>query len=59
MVSTRTLLRLLNALLGLSTAATVISILAGWPTKAVVAVAIPWVLWLTNEMVGSILGKYR
>jgi hypothetical protein len=57
MVSTCTVLRLLNALLGLSTAVTVISILAGWPTKAVVA--IPWVLWLTHEMVWSILGEYR
>jgi hypothetical protein len=58
MFRTRTLLRLLNALLGLSPAVTAIFILAGLPTMAVVAVAIPWVLWLTNEIVCSVLGKY-
>jgi hypothetical protein len=58
MFRTRTLLRLLNALLGLSPVVTAIFVLAGLPTMAVVAVAIPWVLWLTNEIVCSVLGKY-
>jgi hypothetical protein len=59
MFRTRTLLRLLNALLGLSSVATVIFVLVGLPTKAVVAMAVPWALWLTNEIVCSVLGKYR
>ena len=46
-------------MLGLSTVATPSFVLAGLPTKAVVAVAILRVLWLTNEIVWSILGKYR
>ena len=56
---TRTLRRLLKLLLGLSIVATPICVLVGEPKKAVVALAIPWMLWLMNELVWSILGKYR
>ena len=46
-------------MLGLSTVATPSFVLAGLPTRAVVTVAILRVLWLTNEMVWSVFGKYR
>jgi hypothetical protein len=59
MSKTLILLRLLQILLGLSTAATIVFVLIGGPMKAVLAIAIPWVLWLTNEIVCMILGKYR
>ena len=56
---TRTLLWLFNPLLGLSLVATPIGVLVGEPKKVVVGMAIPWMLWLMNELVWSILGKYR
>ncbi len=59
MFKTRTLPKMLNVLLGLSTTATAVFILAGVPTRAVVETALPWMLWLTNETVRSFLGKYR
>jgi hypothetical protein len=34
-------------------------VLAGLPTKAVVAVAILRVLWLTHKIVWSLFGRYR
>jgi hypothetical protein len=59
MLKTRTLSRLLNVLLGLSTATTALFILAGVPTKTVMETALPWLVWLTNETVRSVLGNYR
>ncbi|HKA55618.1 MAG TPA: hypothetical protein VKJ47_18350 [Candidatus Binatia bacterium] len=59
MCKTRTLPKLLNVLLGLSTAATAVCVLAGAPMKTVMETALPWLLWLTNETVRSFLGNYR
>jgi len=59
MLKTRTLSRLLNVLLGLSTVATAVLILAGAPAKTVMETALPWLAWLTNETVRGFLGNYR
>jgi len=59
MFKTSTLPKLLNVLLGISTAATAVFVLAGAPTKTVMETALPWLLWLTNETVRSFLGNYR
>src|SRR5262249_43034060 len=50
---------LLKVLLGLSLVVTPLGVLSGEPPKAVMTLAIPWMLWLTNELVWSFLGKYR
>jgi len=59
MCKTRTLPKLLNVLLGLSTTATAVMVLTGMPPKTVVETALPWLLWLTNETVRSFLGNYH
>jgi len=59
MFKTSTLPKLLNVLLGISTAATAVFVLAGVPMRTVAETALPWLLWLTNETVRSFLGNYR
>jgi hypothetical protein len=55
----RPVLWLLKVLLGLSIVATPLGVLSGGSAKAVMALATPWLLWLMNELVWSVLGKYR
>ena len=55
----RPILWLLKVLLGLSLIATPLEVLSGGSTKAVMALATPWMLWLMNELVWSMLGKYQ
>jgi hypothetical protein len=56
---TRPVLWLLKVLLGISLITTPLGVLSGESPKAVMALATPWMLWLMNELVWSVLGKYR
>ena len=55
----RPVLWLLKVLFGLSIIVTPLGVLTGGSAKAVMALATPWMLWLINELVWSVLGKYR